>query len=142
MIRLDPPEAQKASPSIQIAPFIDITFIILIFFMTLSVYYQLENEISISVPEAEESKEVARSPGEIIINVDTAGKVVVNQRPLNASELEEMLKRISSLYPNQPVIIRADKNTRHEHVIQVLNACASAHIWNIAFATTKEKSGQ
>lgn len=142
MIRLDPPESRKTSPVIQIAPFIDITFITLIFFMTLSVYYQLENEISISVPKAEESKEVMRAPGEIIINVDSQGAVVVNQRRLDSAGLTEMLKRISSLYPNQSVIIRADKSTRHEHVIEVLNACASAHIWNIAFATTKDPAAQ
>ena len=139
MISLQPPEAQKNLPSIQLAPLIDIIFITLIFFMTLSIFYQLENEISISVPKAEESKEVVRSPGEIIINIDKEGLVVVNQRPFRQPELKQMLKRISSLYPNQPVIIRADKKTHHENVVQVLDACAAADIWNIAFATFKDK---
>ncbi len=139
MIRLDPPETRKAFPTVQIAPFIDIVFMTLIFFMTLSVYYQLENEVSISVPKAEESKEVTRSPGEIIINVDSKGAMIVNQRVLDQAGLAEMLKRVSSLYPNQPVIIRADRKTHHENVMRVLDACASAHIWNIAFATVKEE---
>ncbi len=142
MIRLDPPETRKAFPTVQIAPFIDIVFMTLIFFMTLSVYYQLENEVSISVPKAEESKEVTRSPGEIIINVDAQGSMVVNQRPFDQAGLTEMLNRVSSLYPNQPVIIRADRKTHHENVMRVLDACAAAHIWNIAFATVKEDPKQ
>lgn len=139
MIRLQPRESLKSSPVIQIAPLIDIIFITLVFFMTLSIFYQLENEISISVPKAEEAQEVVRSPGEIIINVNKNGRVIVNQRAFDQDQLKEMLRRVSSLYPNQPVIIRADEQTRHEHVVRVLDACASANIWNIAFATLKEK---
>ena len=139
MIKLDPPESHKKLPSIQIAPLIDILFITLIFFMTLSVFYQLENELSINVPKAQESKEMERSPGEIVINIEREGTVIVNQKTFAPEELEEMLKRLSSLYPNQPVIIRADSKTTHEHVIRVLDACAAAGIWNIAFATSKEE---
>ncbi|HTL47532.1 MAG TPA: biopolymer transporter ExbD [Verrucomicrobiae bacterium] len=139
MARLDPPEYSKRPPTIQIAPLVDIAFITLIFFMTMSVFNQLENELSINVPKAKESKEMERTPGEIVINVDREGAVVVNQKKFDPAELEQMLKRLSSLYPNQPVIIRADAKTTHEHVIRVLDACAGAGIWNIAFATSKEE---
>ena len=36
---------------------------------------------------------------------------------ISRDELKGMLKRLSSLYPNQPVIIRADRKTHHEHVV-------------------------
>jgi len=139
MLRLEPSEHQRSKPMIQMAPLIDIVFITLIFYMTLSIFYQLEHELSISVPKSEQSKEVVRSPGEIIINIDDKGRVVVNQRELRGGDLEAMLKKISSLYPNQPVIIRADKKTYHESVVKVLDACAAADIWNIAFSTMKEE---
>ncbi len=138
-MRIDISDIVKQKPTIQIAPLIDIVFITLVFFMTLLVFQQMETELSISVPKAEESKEAMRSPGEIIINVDREGGFIVNQRHLDAKELRNMLRRISSLYPNQPVIIRADKKTYHESVVKVLNACASANIWNISFATLKEE---
>jgi len=137
-LRFQPQEQLQKQPVIPIAPLIDIIFLILIFFMTLSIYYQAENELSISIPKAEKSTESVRSPGEIIINVDKEGEIIVNQRHLKLPELAQMLMRVSSLYPNQPVIIRADKLTHHENVVSVLNACAAANIWNIAFATLKE----
>jgi biopolymer transport protein ExbD len=140
MIRLGPAEEHKPRPEIPMAPLIDIVFITLIFYMTLSIFYQLENELSISVPKAEQSQEVVRSAGEIIININQEGSVVVNQKTLSLTALEKMLQRLSSLYPNQPVIIRADKKTYHESVIRVLDACAAAKIWNIAFSTLKETS--
>lgn len=139
MIRRGPSEYESSPPVMQMAPFIDIVFIILIFYITLSVFYQLETELSISVPKSEESKETTRSPGEIIINVNDQGRVTVNQKELKGDELEKMLKRVSALYPSQPVIIRADKKTYHEQVVKVLDACAAANIWNIAFSTIKDK---
>jgi len=138
-MKLEPEEPIKRTPAIPMAPLIDIVFITLIFYMTLSIFYQLETELSITVPKAEQSQEVVRSPGEIIINVDREGAVVINQKTLSQPELQNMLQRISSLYPNQSVIIRADKKTYHESVIRVLDACAAANIWNIAFSTMKEE---
>ena len=139
MIRLDPHEFQKPKITIQMAPLIDIVFITLIFYMTLSIFYQLETELSISVPKSSESREVVRSPGEIIINIDDKAAIVVNQKKLEINELEIMLKRISQVYPNQPVIIRADRKTYHEEIIRVLDACVAADIWNVAFSTLKEE---
>lgn len=138
MFRFDVPQQLKGDPMVPIAPMLDIVFIILFFFMAMSVLYQVETEIGISVPKAEQSRESDRTPGEIIINVDSKGVIVVNQRKLDQPNLEAMLKKVASLYPNQPVIIRADKKTYHESVVRVLDACAAANVWNIAFATTKD----
>jgi len=137
MIRLDPSEQLKPRPTVPMAPLIDIVFITLIFYMTLSIFYQLETELSISVPKSQESEDTVRSPGEIIININRDGEFIVNQKSLTPKALQEMLQRISSLYPNQPVIIRADKKTYHESVVEALDACAAANIWNIAFSTHK-----
>ncbi len=139
MPKFDASEYQKQRPTIQMAPLIDIVFLTLIFFMTLSIFNQLESELNISIPKAKESKEAMRSPGEIIINITKEGSVIVNQKKLTHNNLQNMLKRISTLFPNQPVIIRADENTYHKFVINVLDACASADIWNISFSTTKEE---
>ena len=136
------PEANKVlteRPVLQMAPLIDIIFLLLIFFMAASIFYQLETEIDITVPAAKESKDIRRAPGEIIINIRKDGTVVVNQRTLSDSQLENMLHRISRLYRGQPVIIRADRNTYHKDVIKVLDICAGADIWNVSFATMKEQ---
>jgi len=131
-----PSTYQQQRPEIQMAPLIDIIFLTLVFFMTLSVFAQLESEINISVPKSKTAKEVMRSPGEVIINITKEGKYIVNQKLLNAEELETMLIRVSALFPDQPVIIRADESTMHKYIIQVLDACAGANIWDISFSAT------
>jgi len=130
---------QKQSPVIQMAPLIDIVFLTLVFFMTVSVFNQQESELSISVPKSAESTEKVRSPGEIIVNINKDGGVIVNQKKLKTDELETMLKKVSGLFPNQPVIIRADEKAYHKFIVNVLDACANANIWNISFSTMKSK---
>ena len=139
MFKIEIPEYQRQKPIIQLIPLVDILFYTLIFLMVISSLQQSESELSISVPKAAESKDMARTPGEIIINVDKNGVVIVNEKRMNMNALGALLKRISSLYPNQPVIIRADAKTYHESVVKVLDACAAANIWNISFSTIKDE---
>ncbi|MBF0532915.1 MAG: biopolymer transporter ExbD [Candidatus Omnitrophica bacterium] len=138
MLKLAPNEQIRQKPVIQMVPLVDILFFTLIFFMCVSIYAQMEAELTITVPKAKYSKEDLRNPGEIIINVNKDGRVVVNQKSLAENELGGMLKKVSALFPNQAVIIRADERTMHKYVVNVLDACASANIWNISFATIKE----
>ena len=129
MNKYDIPEYQKQGPLIQMAPLIDVVFITLILFMCLSVFAQLESEISINVPSAKEGKENVRNPCEIIINLTKEGRVIINEKELTSAALLEMLKKFSALFSNQSVIIRADEKTYHKSVIGVLDACASAGIF-------------
>ena len=61
---------------------------------------------------------------------------MVNNQVLEAEALESLLVRIVGMYPGQPVLIRADKQTPYRHVIGVLDMCRGADLYNIAFATS------
>jgi biopolymer transport protein ExbD len=138
MISFEPSEFERQKPVFQFTPLIDIMFLNLVFFMALFVYFQFETELNISVPKAKESTETSRAAGEIIINVMKDGSVVVNQKQLSLEELGALLKKTAEWYPGQAIILRADQKTFHEHVVNVLDQCAKAKIWNISFATAKE----
>lgn len=123
------------SVGFQIAPMIDIVFLLLCFFVTSQLFSQWESEIDISLPTAVSSRNTQRMPGEIILNVFGDGRVVVNGRSLADDELASVLKRLAGLFPGQPVLIRADRKTDYEHIVRVLDVCRRADIWNISFAT-------
>lgn len=118
----------------QVVPMIDILFLLLCFFVTSQIYSQWEAEIDVTLPTAQTAKIDQRLPGEIILNVLKDGVTVVNGRRLDEAELATLLKRLVTLFPGQPVLIRADKQTAYEHVIKVLDLCRKSDIWNISFA--------
>lgn len=123
----------------QIAPMLDVVFLLLIFFMSTSIFYQLESELGITIPTASEAAPMKRTPGEIIINIDKDGTLTVNQRVVTLEQLGGILKRVRSFSEDQAVIIRGDRKTHLERAIDVLNTCAAADIWNVSFAAIKEE---
>ncbi len=127
-------EAEKAA--FQLAPMIDIVFLLLIFFIVTWNFARYETELDVKVPTAKEGKENRRAVGEIILNVRADGAVVLNRRVLAEGELVSTLASISSLYPDQAVILRGDQNVNYKHIVEVLDACRAANIWNVAFATS------
>ena len=123
----------------QMAPMIDIMFLLLIFFMAATIYAQWERKIGITVPTADSAVRGARQAGEIIINVDADGEIVVNNVTMTLQRLESLLAQVAETYRDQPVIIRADAKTDHENVIAVLDICAKVDIRNVAFAALSKE---
>ncbi len=122
----------------QIAPMIDVIFLLLTFFVASQIFSQWETEIDITLPTAQTSEQPDRIPGEIIINIRDDGAVVVNQLEMDEAALDGLLTRIVEQFTDWAVLIRADQDTRYEDVIDVLDACRRADIWNVSFATTIE----
>ena len=126
------------APALALTSMLDVIFLLLCFFVTVSVFSQWENEISIQLPSATTAQEPDRLPGEIVVNLAKDGKVSVNGRALALDDLKARLARISKFYPGQPVIIRADKEVRYESLVGLIDACREADVWNFSLATDGE----
>ena len=122
-------------PSFQITPMIDVVFLLLTFFVTTTIFSQWETELDIQLPTADSGVIPDRLPGEIIINLDSEGRIVINQHELTTDELLDKCLRLVKLFPGHPVVIRSDKSTRYEHLVAVIDTCRKAGISNISFAT-------
>jgi biopolymer transport protein ExbD len=138
MMNFKPNEYVKPLPALQIVPLIDILLVNLSFFMAMFLYFNFEQQLNISVPEASSSKDYQPLSQEIVINVMKDGGAIVNQKRMGMAELSNLLVKTADLNPGQAVVIRADQKTYHEMVVRVLDVCAKSKIWNISFATTKE----
>jgi len=126
-------------PTFQMTAMMDIVFLLLCFFITTSVFSQWEYEIDITLPSAESGKVPDRLPGEIIINISQDGRISINQQDLTLDALKGRLDRLARYFPGQPVVLRADKETRYEDLIEVIDTCRQADIWNFSMATSEDK---
>ena len=125
----------QALPEFQFTAMIDVVFLLLCFFVTTSVFSQWEMEVDVVLPSAQSSQMPDRLPGEVIVNLSRDGTITINQRKYTPDELRDRLSRLAQLFPGQPVIIRADKDSRTEQLIGIVDVCRTADIWNISFAT-------
>lgn len=116
---------------------VDIVFLLLIFFLVTWNFARYETELDVKVPTAREGKETRRAVGEVILNVKSDGSIVMNRRTFTPEALQEALLKISALYPDQAVVLRGDENVDYRHIVDVLDICRGANIWNVAFATSR-----
>jgi biopolymer transport protein ExbD len=128
---------QPEPAGMQLAPMIDIVFLLLIFFIVTWQFTRSETELNVSVPTAEEGSELNRPKGEIIINVLPDGTIRVEGLTVNLPQLHEKLAAIAKQYENQPVRIRGDGQVAYQRIVEVIDTCQKAGIWNISFATQR-----
>lgn len=132
---------QPPPAGFQLAPMIDVVFLLLIFFI---VTYQLtdnESEIDIRIPTAEGGATDPRSYLEQIINIQQDGTIVMEKKVYTLDELEAKMVNLVRVNKNQPVRLRCDAEGVNQDTFNVIDRCRKAGIWNISFATQKPKEG-
>ena len=129
---------QSGELGISLTSMLDVIFLLLCFFVTISVFSQWENEISIKLPTAGTAEPSDRMPGEVILNLTKEGRVRVNGVELSREDLGSRLAKVANYYPGQPVIIRADREARYEDLISLVDTCRAANIWNFSLATENQ----
>ncbi|MBM3863459.1 MAG: biopolymer transporter ExbD [Verrucomicrobia bacterium] len=128
---------QLEPASMQLAPMIDIVFLLLIFFIVTWQFSRSETELDVSVPTAEEGAELDRPKGEIIINVLEDRTIRVEGSTVDLAQLHTKLAAIARQFENQPVRIRGDGKVDYQRIVEVIDTCQKAGIWNISFATQR-----
>lgn len=116
---------------------IDILLLLLSFFIISWQFSKSETELNVSVPTAQEGAEPKQMRGEIIINVLADGAIRVEGLAVDKPQLLDKLSKIAKQYPNQPVRIRGDGNVAYQRIVEIIDTCQKAGIWNISFATQR-----
>lgn len=81
-------------------------------------------------------------PEQLIISMPKDGSIRVDGKALRDEELVAKLEAILKEFPNQAILIRADKATKYEEVVRVLDLCRRAEARNVAFATERPNDGE
>ena len=127
-------EPQPAA--MQMAPMIDIVFLLLIFFIV-TWQYSRDEVLPIKLPASEEGAEPQRVLGEIMLNVQEDGTVSVWGESRTQAQLKEILMALVDQHPDQPIRVRGDANTPYQEIVKVIDICQQSGVWNISFATQR-----
>jgi len=120
--------------SFQIAPLIDVVFLLLTFFILTGALEAQERESRIRLPSTTSAVVRRRGPDDVVVNVTKQGNIWVNNRHRTIEQLRQILKALRRSGP-VPVVIRAHAETRHRHVMQVIDACAGADVRRVMFVS-------
>lgn len=125
---------------INMAPMIDMVFLLLIFFMVASHMTSIER-VQLELPVAECAKVQENTPSRQLISIralnpeGTEVEIFMNLGVVSPEEVGPMLKRQLEDDAELEVSVRADRRVRHRHVREVMAACAEAGVGNVIFST-------
>lgn len=120
----------------QIAPMVDVVFVLMLFFMACAGSQVVERELNVNLPAlGGPARDVA-----IIIDITEDGRVLANNqlygqasdKDLNALR-DWFTNLIQTFGTDDPIIIRPNSHTRHERIMDVLNAAAAAGVKSLSF---------
>lgn len=130
----------KAEPELNLTSLIDVVLLLLIFFMV-STSFIKESQISIRLPEAENSAPAEEVPERLDIMITEQGTYLVNGRELinNRPEtIRNALQRLSGGNTDLPLTISADANARHQHVVTAMDVAGRLGFVQISIATIND----
>ena len=142
--RKHPPEIEAVNMGFQIAPMIDVVFVIMLFFMAMAGAVKVERELKQQLPGmAPATTDTPDVPDEIMVGVEESGSVTLNEEELDPAASKTMpnftatMKRLKEEADNRKakvlVTIKAEEQAKYERVIDVLNAMARAQVSNVTF---------
>lgn len=124
---------------INLAPLIDVVFLLLIFFMV-STTFKDEARLRVQLPEAQGENIPAEEPAMIRLLIDQAGHFFVNDQALVDDQPQTLVRALTGALGEHkalPVLIQADARTPHQAVMTAMDAASQAGLNQIAFAATR-----
>jgi biopolymer transport protein ExbD len=126
----------------QIAPMVDVVFVLMLFFMASAGSQVAERELNMNLPGSKSPSTMNSElpPTPMMVDIAADGSVIVNGANLGSAtdkELEKLREKFKTTivqFDNKdPVIIRPTNQTRHERIMDVLNAAGASGVKNLTF---------
>lgn len=122
----------KEEAKFEMAPMIDMVFLLLVFFMCVS-HLTRDNNIKLNIPTASKGVVPKERPDRWVVNIKEDGMLYSGSAQVELEALKNILKAQVEENPNQKIYLRADKNTRHKEIKKVMNAMAEVGIDDFIF---------
>jgi biopolymer transport protein ExbD len=123
---------KRRGPQMLIAPLIDCVFLLLIFFMSTTVFPDNAG-IKVEKPEAETGKPLTTE--HMLIAISKDGEYYYKGNVRSIEEIREIIKAEVAVRPEREIIVQVDRNTVTDHLIRILDVARIAKARNIAIAT-------
>ncbi|MCS7064172.1 MAG: biopolymer transporter ExbD [Methylacidiphilales bacterium] len=123
---------------LNVTPMIDLAFTLLIIFIITTPL--LEQTIPLQLPVATiqpDSQPAPEAPPKTI-HLDLQGIIYAENRPVTPSQLEDILIEWKNSDPQVAVVLRADKDTRYQQIVDILDALKNANIKRFGLVHTQK----
>jgi len=123
--------ADEDESAIDITPMLDVVFIMLIFFIVTATFVK-EAGIDVNRPDAATATQQEKA--NILVAISANNEIWIDRRMIDIRAVRPNIERLHAENPQGSVVIQADKDSKTETLIKVMDAARSAGVTNVAIA--------
>lgn len=123
--------APEDDSAIDLTPMLDVVFIMLIFFIVTASFIK-EAGIDVTRPTAETATK--QDKANIFIALSPDGQIWIDRKRIAPAQLGTVIEKLKAESPQGAVVIQADRESRTEQLMQVMDAARDAGISDVAIA--------
>jgi biopolymer transport protein ExbD len=127
---------KKEDNEINLTPMLDVTFIMLIFFIVTASFVK-EAGIDVNRPGASTAERKER--GNILVAISENGEIWIDKRQVDLRAVRANIERLRAENPEGSVIIQADQNSKNGLLVKVMDAARLAGVADVSIAATVEE---
>jgi biopolymer transport protein ExbD len=120
---------------INITPMLDVVFIMLIFFIVTATFVK-EAGIDVNRPDA--ATAVKQEKANILIAIGPSNDIWIDRRQVDIRSVRPNIERLHAENPQGSVVIQADKESKTDTLIQVMDAARQAGVYNVSIAAREQ----
>ena len=120
-------------------PMIDMVFLLLVFFMTVSTLARADKQVKVDLPESAQSDVPEDLSDRGTISLDAGGEIYLGARVVELGTMQAEIREALELNPELRIHVRADQATPYSEIKKVLKACAEAGAYEVIYATYQSR---
>lgn len=114
--------------SVDIIPLMDVIFLLLCFFILLTLNMVYQQGMKVNLAEATTGQKTDQSKNQSIVTVEENGQLHLDEQPVSTSQLSRQLSDRRAHQENVMVLINVDRKARHHRIVSAMEAIRSAAV--------------
>ena len=127
----------KPYDDINITPMLDLAYVLLVIFILMCT--AAVQGLKADLPQGSKATKSLAERKVKAITINTEGKVFLDTSPVTLSELESRLAQMKAETPNLPIVVKGDRVSQYQGIMDVLNVIGQVGITQVGLATKASK---
>ena len=131
---------ERSEIGFNMTPMIDVTFLLIIFFLISSHLAQQEVQMELELPAAETGSGTIDESRLIVVNVLPGGTIMTAGKLVDSEELQRIFDfERRQVGEDLEIRIRSDRHAPYRAVEPIMIAAARAGVWHVTFAVVRRQ---
>lgn len=126
----------KSYDDINVTPMVDLYLVLLLIFIIMTTAGV--QGVKVNLPKASSAPSMG-GPKTKAITVNNEGKIFLDTVPVTLTELEQRLAQHKAKNPEFPVVVKGDRQSQYQGIMDVLDVLGRLNITQIGLATQAPK---